>query len=102
MKTETPTDKTGAATTVTEQPGRFTIEVEGRTVGLADYHDREGRRVFPHTEVPRVPRPRSGNDSRRRSTALHACCGARIVPICSMVADYIDKHPEYADITDPV
>jgi len=24
-----------------------------------------------------------------------------LVPICSMVADYIDKHPEYADITDP-
>ena len=26
--------------------------------------------------------------------------GFRIVPTCWMVAEYIDKHPEYADITD--
>ncbi|WP_394813105.1 N-acetyltransferase, partial [Streptomyces boetiae] len=26
--------------------------------------------------------------------------GLRIVPTCWMVAEYIDKHPEYADITD--
>ena len=28
--------------------------------------------------------------------------GKRIVPVCSMVATVIKKHPEYADITDPV
>ena len=26
--------------------------------------------------------------------------GLRIVPTCWMVAEYIDKHPEYAHITD--
>jgi len=26
--------------------------------------------------------------------------GLRIVPTCWMVAEYIDKNPEYADITD--
>src|ERR1700755_3331245 len=45
------TDRTGAETTVTEQPGRFTITVDGQTVGVADFADRDGRRVFPHTEV---------------------------------------------------
>jgi hypothetical protein len=28
--------------------------------------------------------------------------GKRIVPVCSMVAHVIEKHPEFADITDPV
>ena len=51
MSSETPPDRTGAATAVTEQPGQFTIAVDGRTVGVADYYDRDGRRVFPHTEV---------------------------------------------------
>ncbi|PRC57903.1 N-acetyltransferase, partial [Mycobacterium sp. ITM-2017-0098] len=34
MSSETPPDRTGAATTVTHEPGRFLIAVEGRTVGL--------------------------------------------------------------------
>ena len=103
MSAETPPDKTGAATTVTEQPGRFTIEVEGRTVGLADYHDREGRRVFPHTEVTPQYQGR-GLATILVAEALRStrAAGLRIVPICSMVADYIDKHAEYADIADPV
>ncbi|MBJ7340402.1 GNAT family N-acetyltransferase [Mycolicibacterium sp.] len=97
------TDKTGAETTVTAEPGRFTIAVDGQTVGLADYVDRDGRRTFPHTEVD------SAFQGRGLATILVAEAvsatreaGLRIVPACSMVADYIDKHPEYADITDPI
>jgi uncharacterized protein len=94
-------DRTGAATTVTEQPDRFTIEVDGDTVGLADYHDRDGIRVFPHTEVLPAYRGR-GLATILIGEALRStrAAGLRIVPSCWMVADYIDKHPEYADITD--
>ncbi|MGY5190336.1 UNVERIFIED_CONTAM: N-acetyltransferase, partial [Bacillus amyloliquefaciens DSM 7 = ATCC 23350] len=28
--------------------------------------------------------------------------GMRIVPVCKMVASYVDKHDEYNDIVDPV
>ena len=45
------TDKTGAPTTVTAGPGRYTITVEGKEVGHAEFHDRPGARVFTHTEV---------------------------------------------------
>lgn len=102
MSFETPPDRTGAATTVIERPGRFTIEVEGRTVGLADYDDRDGRRIFPHTQV--LPE----YQGRGLATILVAealrstrAAGLRIVPRCWMVAEFIDKHSEYADITDP-
>lgn len=101
MSSETPPDRTGAATTVTREPDRFVIEVEGRAVGLADYHDTDGRRVLPHTEV--LPQ----FQGRGLATILVAEAlrvtkseGLRIVPTCWMVAEYIDKHPEYADITD--
>ena len=95
------TDKTGAQTTVTAEPGRFTIAVDSQPVGLAEYFDRDGRRTFPHTEVGREYRGR-GLATILVAEALRATReeGLRVVPACSMVADYIDKHPEYDDITD--
>lgn len=101
MSSETPPDRTGAATTVTHEPGRFLIAVEGRTVGLADYHDHDGCRVFPHTEVSPQFQGR-GLATILVAEALRATRaeGLRIVPTCWMVAEYIDKNPEYTDITD--
>lgn len=97
------TDRTGAETTVTEKPGCFTIAVGGQTVGLADYIDGNGRRTFPHTEVGSAFQGR-GVATILVAEALRATreAGLRIVPACSMVADYIDKHPEYQDLADPV
>ena len=101
MSFQTPPDRTGAATTVSREPGRFVIAVEGRTVGLADFHDGDGRRVFPHTEVNPEFQGR-GLATILVAEALRATRaeGFRIVPTCWMVAEYIDKHPEYAHITD--
>ena len=95
------TDKTGAPVTVSEEPRRFTIAVDGRTVGLADYHDRGGQRVFPHTEVqPEFEGRGLGTILVAEALRVTREAGLRIVPSCSMVAHYIQKHPEYADITD--
>ncbi|OBI61405.1 acetyltransferase [Mycolicibacterium fortuitum] len=101
MSSGTQLDRTGAATSVTEHPDRFTIDVDGKTVGLADYHDGDGRRIFPHTEVEPQYRGR-GLATILIAEALRStrAAGLRIVPTCWMVAEYIDKHPEYADITD--
>ncbi|ABK70601.1 GNAT family N-acetyltransferase [Mycolicibacterium smegmatis] len=101
MSTETQLDRTGAATIVTEHPDQFRIAVDGKTVGVADYHDRDGRRIFPHTEV--LPQYRGrGLATIMIAEALRStrAAGLRIVPTCWMVAEFIDKHPEYADITD--
>ena len=45
------TDKTGAPTTVTQESDRFSIAVDGQKVGFTEYADRDGQRIFPHTEV---------------------------------------------------
>lgn len=44
-------DRTGAPTTVTAEPHRFTISVDGQTVGVAEFTDRSGQRSFFHTET---------------------------------------------------
>lgn len=97
------TDRTGAPTTVKAEADRFTIDVEGQTVGFVEFTDRDGQRVFTHTEVD------GEFEGRGLATILVGealdqtrSAGRRIVPECKLVASYIDKHDEYADIVDPV
>nr|WP_090346718.1 GNAT family N-acetyltransferase [Mycolicibacterium malmesburyense]CRL79315.1 acetyltransferase [Mycolicibacterium malmesburyense] len=97
------TDKTGAPTEVTADTDRYTIAVDQKNVGLAEFADRDGQRVFTHTEVD------SDYEGRGLATILIGEAlqktreaGMRIVPVCKMVASYVDKHDEYNDIVDPV
>jgi uncharacterized protein len=96
-------DKTGAEATVTAEEGRYAIAVEGKTVGLAEFADRGDQRVFYHTEVDPAYGGR-GLASILVEQALSSARdeGKRAVPVCSMVATVLKKHPEFDDITDPV
>ena len=92
-------DKTGAPTTVTAEPDRYTIAVEGNKVGEAEFLDRGDHRVFTHTEVDK------NYEGRGLATILIAQAlqetrdaGLRIVPRCPLVAAYVSKHDEYQDI----
>ena len=96
-------DKTGAQTTVSTKDGEYTIAVEGKTVGFAAFADRGNERVFYHTVID----PEFGGRGLATilvEEALEAARadGKRIVPACSMVANVIEKHSEFADITDPI
>jgi uncharacterized protein len=95
------TDKTGASTTVTAEPDQFTIAVEGKKAGKAEFLDRGAQRVFTHTEVD------SEYEGRGLATILIGealketrDAGLRIVPRCQMVAAYLEKRDEYSDIVD--
>jgi len=98
-----PTDKTGAQATISAENGRYTIAVEGRTVGHASFADRGDQRVFDHTEVD----PAFGGRGLATLLVEDALddareAGRRIVPVCSMIGTVLRKHPEFDDITDPV
>ena len=97
------TDKTGAETTVSAEPGEFSIAVAGKTVGRACVADRDNQRVFYHTEVDDAFGGR-GLATILIQEALDATRhdGKRIVAVCPMVAGVLDKHPEFNEITDPV
>jgi len=95
------TDKTGATTTVTKEADRFTISVDGSVAGFTEIDDRDGSRTFPHTEVDDAFRGR-GLASILIGEALQQTrdAGLEIVPVCSMVKSYIEKHPEFDDASD--
>lgn len=97
------TDKTGAPTTVTAEADRFTIGVDDETVGFAEFADHDGRRIFTHTVVDEQFEGR-GLATILVGEALQQTrdAGLRIVPVCSLVAGYLDKHDDYADLVDPV
>ena len=94
-------DKTGAPTTVTTGSDRYTIAVEGKEVGHAEFVDRDTQRVFTHTEVDK------DYEGRGLATILIADAlqttrdsGLRIVAKCPMVANYVEKHDEFKDVVD--
>ncbi|MGE2728176.1 GNAT family N-acetyltransferase [Mycolicibacterium vaccae] len=93
------TDRTGAPTEVTADADRFSITVDGRTVGYADFYDRDGTRVFPHTEVDRAYQGR-GLATILVREALEATrqAGLQVLPQCWMVAEFIEKNPDFADL----
>jgi uncharacterized protein len=89
------TDKTGAPTTVTAESDRYTIAVEGEEVGHAEFTDRNGQRVFTHTEVDKDYEGR-GLATILIAEALQATsdAGLQIVAECPMVANYVEKHDD--------
>ncbi|ABM10912.1 MULTISPECIES: GNAT family N-acetyltransferase [Mycolicibacterium] len=100
------TDKTGAPTDVAQESDRFSISVDGKKAGFTEYvdfGDHRNQRIFPHTEIDDAFGGR-GLATILVGEALEATrtAGLRIVPVCEMVAGFIDKHPEFKDVVDPV
>jgi predicted GNAT family acetyltransferase len=97
------TDKTGAEATVSAEDGKYTIAVDGETVGLAAVADRGEQRVFYHTEVDERFGGRGlANILVQQALEATRADGKRVVATCPMVAAFIKKHPEFTNITDPV
>jgi predicted GNAT family acetyltransferase len=83
------------------QDRRFEIRVGGELAGFAEYERRPGRLVFTHTEVD----PRFQGRGLAATLVAQALDSARdeqarVVPLCSYVAHYIDRHREYVELVD--
>jgi uncharacterized protein len=78
---------------------RYEIIVDGRLVGIADYQNRGDTLVFPHTEIKPSMRNRGlGAELVRAALDDVRRSGRTVVPRCWYVAQFIDEHPEYADL----
>jgi predicted GNAT family acetyltransferase len=77
---------------------RFEVTVGGLT-GLITYVRFPDRIVYNHTEVPPALEGR-GLAAKLAKTALDFARDNHllVVPNCSYVASYIQKHPEYQDL----
>jgi predicted GNAT family acetyltransferase len=78
---------------------RYELVVDDRVVGIADFTREGGTIVLPHTEI----------DPSLRGQGLGAVLvkavledvraqGATVVPQCWYVREYLDLHPEDADL----
>jgi predicted GNAT family acetyltransferase len=89
--------------TVTDAPedSRYEIRDGDRLLGLAAYERQGNRVVFTHTEVE-DDEEHSGLGSRLVRAALDDVRGhgRTVVPRCSFVRGWIERHPEYRDLVD--
>jgi len=78
---------------------RFAIHVEDETAVL-DYKLFKDKVSYDHTGVPRSLEGK-GIGSRLAKAALDWARqeGLRVIPVCPFVKSYIERHPEYADLT---
>ncbi|HEX7321479.1 MAG TPA: GNAT family N-acetyltransferase [Mycobacterium sp.] len=89
--------------TVTNVNSQYEIAVDGVRAGLAAYVDTGTQRIFHHTEIDEAFGGRGlGTKLIAAGLADTRADGRRIVPVCSFVEAYLDKHPEYAGVVDPV
>lgn len=91
------------AVTRSDDRHRYEVTVDDEPAGFTDFVDHEGQRIFHHTEIGAEFGGRGlGSTLIGRALADTRSAGLRVVPVCSFVANYLDKHPELADIVDPV
>ncbi|MFT3761936.1 MAG: GNAT family N-acetyltransferase [Pseudoxanthomonas sp.] len=80
------------------EDGRFSVAVDGHEAEL-DYRLRDGRMVIQHTGVPEAIGGRGIAGALVRAALEYARAqGLKVTPACSYAADYVRRHPEYADL----
>lgn len=91
------------ATVVTDnrEAQRFEARVDGVLAGFAEYQLTDELMVFTHTEVEPAFEGRGiGSSIARFALDQVRSDGTRkALPVCPFIKDWIQKHPDYLDIT---
>ncbi len=78
---------------------RFELAVDG-SIAFANYRQTDDRVIITHTETPPALRGRGvASELVKGALGLIRADGHKVVAGCSFVVDYLEQHPEYADIT---
>lgn len=77
---------------------RFELETEG-VLAFANYRRTPSAVIITHTETPRALRGRGiASELVKGALELIRADGRKVIAGCGFVLDYLDKHPEYADL----
>jgi predicted GNAT family acetyltransferase len=89
--------------TVRDNPGasRFEAYVDGRLAGFSAYELSDDVITFTHTEVDDAFEGQGVGSAlvRQELDVVRETGGLRVRPRCPFVRGWIDKHPDYADLT---
>ncbi|RYX88258.1 MAG: N-acetyltransferase [Bradyrhizobiaceae bacterium] len=91
-----------ASTAVRDNTGasRFELDRDG-SMAFANYRLAGDRVIITHTETPPALRGRGiASELVKCALELIRTDGHKVVAGCSFVVDYLDRHPEQADIKD--
>jgi predicted GNAT family acetyltransferase len=77
---------------------RFEMDVED-AMAFANYRLTPDAVIITHTETPRALRGRGiASELVKGALELIRADGRKVIAGCGFVVDYLDKHPEYADL----
>ncbi|WP_262049191.1 GNAT family N-acetyltransferase [Bradyrhizobium sp. Bra78] len=77
---------------------RFELDV-GNEIAFANYRLTPSAVIITHTETPRALRGRGiASELVKGALDLIRCDGNKVIPGCGFVVDYLDRHPEDADL----
>ncbi|GEC54891.1 putative GNAT family acetyltransferase [Bradyrhizobium japonicum] len=77
---------------------RFELDTEGGTA-FANYRRTPAAVIITHTETPHALRGRGiASELVKGALELIRADGRKVIAGCGFVVDYLDKHPEYADL----
>ncbi len=89
---------TAASVRDNKAQSRFELDVEGG-LAFANYRLAPSTVIITHTETPRALRSRGiASELVQGALELIRADGSKVVAGCGFVADYLRKHPEYADL----
>ena len=81
-----------------ETAKRFETSIDGHT-GYISYKERDDKLVYDHTIVPQELGGRGVGSALVKEALNYARENdKKVVPQCSFVSSYIDKHPDYQDL----
>lgn len=92
------TDPTQTEVSHNPQQNRFQIEIETH-LAVLEYRLNGSTITFTHTGVPTALEGRGlGSKLVRAGLDYARSQGLQVIPLCSFVASYIQKKPEYQDL----
>lgn len=83
---------------VNEAEKQFELKVDDKTAFI-EYHKEDDKIVMTHTEAPEALRGEGVAKELVKHSLQHVKDNnMKVVPLCSYVADYIDKNEQWHDI----
>jgi predicted GNAT family acetyltransferase len=83
---------------------RYEAHVDGELAGFAAYELTDALVIFTHTEVDSKFEGKGVGSALARFALddVRAAGGRRVLPLCPFIKGWIRKHPDYADLVNPL